>query len=85
MSTTEQSVNIKSVTLRSTEKGYGKAAMKKTQVYKWHKGFRDGVRMSMTIITPGDRQLRQMTKTSSECVMLCEMTNKRAFKRCHQK
>jgi histone-lysine N-methyltransferase SETMAR len=51
MSVTEQRTNIKfcvllkkspSETLRMLEKAYGKAAMKKTQVYKWHKRFRDG-------------------------------------------
>jgi hypothetical protein len=31
-----------SETLRIIDEGYGKAAMKKKQVYKWHKGFRDG-------------------------------------------
>jgi histone-lysine N-methyltransferase SETMAR len=51
MSVTEQRTNIKfcvllnkspSETLRMLEKAYGKAAMKKTQVYRWHKRFRDG-------------------------------------------
>jgi hypothetical protein len=39
------------------EEAYGKVATKKTQVYKWHKSFRDGRASVMIIHAAGDCQL----------------------------
>jgi hypothetical protein len=43
------------------------------------------LRVPMTIHTAGDHQLQQMTKTSSKCAMLREVTNKGVFRRYQQK
>jgi hypothetical protein len=52
----------RSETLQMLEEVYGKAAMKKTHVYEWHKRFRDGHVVSMTIHAAGSFELQQMTK-----------------------
>jgi hypothetical protein len=67
------------------EGAYSKAAMKKTQVENWHKRFRFGCASVLTNHTPGERQLRQMTKILSACAMMSEATGDSVFRRYQRK
>jgi hypothetical protein len=66
------------------QEAYGKKAMKKTEVNKWHERFCD-ICVSMTVCSAGNRQLQQMTKKSNLCSVLHEMTGKRVLRRYQQK
>jgi hypothetical protein len=50
-------IQLPSETFQMFEEAYGKAATKKTQVYKWYKSFRDGHASVMMIHAASDRQL----------------------------
>jgi hypothetical protein len=68
-------------TLQLLVEAYSEVAMKKTQVCKWHKHFVMAMQVLMKINAVGDCQPLQMIKTMSMCAMLCEMTDKRVFRR----
>jgi hypothetical protein len=47
--------------IRILEELHGEAAVKKTQVYEYHKRFRNGRTCEVTVRTADDRQFRQMS------------------------
>jgi hypothetical protein len=71
--------------LRKLVEAPGKAAIRRTQMHGCINVFVTAVRLAMTNSAAGDRELREMAKTSSTCAMLCEVTDERVFRRYQRK
>jgi hypothetical protein len=77
-------MQISFIDIKMLEEACGTATVKKMWVSSWHERIYD-ICVSVMIHAAGDCQLQQLLKTVVVCTVICEVTDKRVFRRYRQR